>query len=107
MTDTKHTPGPWVCGIDSDVTIDGDDVQSWIAIGPECAAGVALAIADYDRFDDELWANAHLIAAAPDLLAALRDCLAFLDADCAHMPSANPERATARAAIAKAMECGE
>lgn len=44
----------------------------------------------------------HVFAAAPDLLEALEDCLAYLTNECSHMTSAEPERHAARAAIAKA-----
>ncbi len=57
--------------------------------------------------DAEFWyaqicrANARLIAAAPDLLAALTDCENLL-AELATGGAENPELETARAAIAKA-----
>jgi len=82
MTDTQHTPGPWVIhpealGEHSIVTPDGRGL-----------------IADiYGRSP----ANARLIAAAPELLEALQDCVA--------VPNKNrPDEVwqRARAAIAKA-----
>ena len=64
MTDTKHTPGPWF-------ERDGDDY----VYGANNRA-VALPLADLGNFK-ELYANAHLISAAPDLLDALEICVNF------------------------------
>ena len=87
-----HTPGPWVVGPidDTAVTHLGKD-----GIRYEVAA------VDGDYNDPDEWpimeANARLIAAAPDLLAALKEmvrmCDAFGDTD---------YRVKAIAAIAKA-----
>ena len=67
---TRHTPGPWTVE-DSSVTalVDSENSQTYIA--PICEVDQEWAMAD---------ANAHLIAAAPDLLAALEDVAAELDA---------------------------
>jgi len=66
----KHTKGPWKVGnlIDYDyeprfVEVLGDD-------GIKC-----IAKAVYGKTDEEAAANAHLIAAAPDLLQACKDIL--------------------------------
>ena len=70
--ETKHTPGPWT------VTADG---AGWhIECAPERGHSVAYIMAeigeeDPDTSDDEKEANARLIAAAPELLAALIDLL--------------------------------
>jgi hypothetical protein len=85
----KHTPGPWAIGLESD-----DDRFQVIASTGEHICYVEL---------DPVGSNARLIAAAPDLLAALKwavDCsdmnLDDLDLDtCAALDAA-------RAAIAKA-----
>jgi hypothetical protein len=53
----QHTPGPWVT--------DGSMVYS--------DHGVQLHVADCTALTNRQKANAHLIAAAPDLLAALKD----------------------------------
>ena len=53
---SAHTPGPWTVGGDTQFM---NQVEIWPAIG--CAYGVG----------PEVIANAHLIAAAPDLLEAL------------------------------------
>ena len=62
---TKHTPGPWI----ADLYEDGCFV-----VRPHGKEGPLIA----ERgvwFDDESHANARLIAAAPDLLVALRNLL--------------------------------
>jgi len=51
---------------------------------------------------DEEFANARLIAAAPDLLEALKDCVAVMDRELAGLKVIQPELSAARAAIAKA-----
>jgi hypothetical protein len=51
---------------------------------------------------DEEFANARLIAAAPDLLKALEDCVAVMDRELAGLKVIQPELSAARAAIAKA-----
>ena len=59
MTDTKHTPGPWVI---SGSSIWNPDTHRAIY----ASGGKAI-----NQRDEEGQANAALIAAAPDLLAAL------------------------------------
>ena len=51
---------------------------------------------------DEEFANARLIAAAPELLDALEDCVAVMDRELAGLKAIQPELSSARAAIAKA-----
>lgn len=72
MSTTKHTPGPWRAVIDSDFTpgIDADDIgESIVVIGPN---NLSTDLGIWGRCREEAEANAHLIAAAPDLLAALQ-----------------------------------
>ena len=77
----KHTPGSWDAAIDLQIRARG------------CVVGrIFNQPNDIDR------ANALLIAAAPDLLAALRRCIAVMEQRC---PEASP-LPDARAAIAKA-----
>lgn len=62
---SAHTPGPWAVGA---------EVASARFGGPSIRGGgatVAVVISGNGRAD----ANAALIAAAPDLLAALRECI--------------------------------
>jgi hypothetical protein len=57
-----HTPGPW--------TVDGQTLPQNLQISsPD---GIVTVI-DSEAFADTIEANARLIAAAPDLLAVLRD----------------------------------
>lgn len=64
MSAPKHTPGPWVVATPSDAAIH---------------QRLRVVASDYDNViamlmmrDGEQWANAHLVAAAPELLAALK-----------------------------------
>jgi len=84
MTNATHTPGPWLLDIaDHDAAIH---------------AGGTIAMVDDTM---ALWrGNAALIAAAPDLLAAIKDIVAASDANDGDS-LANAIQA-ARAAIAKA-----
>lgn len=88
-----HTPGPWEKEPEA-------GRGAWIkGANDEWAA---LACGDTD---ESARANAHLIAAAPDLLEALRVLLAYLPADeDAVDPQQHAALRAARAAIAKA-EC--
>lgn len=63
---TKHTPGPW--DIQVPPVASGD--TRWIAEGKN---GDVIARIPWAREQGERHANAHLIVAAPDLLAALED----------------------------------
>ena len=89
MNPAKHTPGPWR-------TEPAPHRSHWI-LG---SVPVALTVEPSE-------ANARLIAAAPDLLAALRDMIdryarAMKDSGVSHYPEAMVEIRSARAAIAKA-----
>ena len=89
---TKHTPGPWY---------HVNDFGIWDA--PNHPAQVIAECDPADVRNAEAFANADLIAAAPDLL----ECAKMLALVCAENALENtPERAeilaTARAAIAKA-----
>lgn len=85
---TQHTPGPWNVGQDS-TAIE--------------ASGAIIARtfhwANQYTPIHESYANAKLIAAAPDLLAALEECLQRLDS---HDDQSVPECLVALAAIKKA-----
>jgi len=68
--EAKHTPGPW--------TAKGQ----YVFAGPDC-----IGICDTDNASVERCeANARLMAAAPDLLEALRTCIAMIDASMEHQP---------------------
>ena len=85
----KHTPGPWVVDRSHPDWVEGTTIWANDVV-------IAHAVADQHHQTE---ANARLIAAAPDLLAALEACLHRLDA---HDDQSAPECLTARAAIAKA-----
>ena len=78
MKDTKFTPGPWGVNTGGEVVCDVNDFQ-WVMA--------------QSRGDDDL-ANAHLIAAAPELYEALADLVQAFDGE--------PGWGPARAALAKA-----
>ena len=88
----KHTPGPWRVG-----TLSGEVMT---------ARGVAVA-SPPDGIEDGQWtADAKLIAAAPELLAALQAMVEFYAPDCdgdCHVVEHGPAGA-ARRVIAKAKE---
>lgn len=87
MTDTKHTPGPWHEGSHRSI-----ESQS----GTLCEVYSHMGIAEAD-------ANQKLIAAAPDLLASLREALKIVDAyRRASGGDGDITAMNARAAIAKA-----
>ena len=90
---TQHTPGPWA------VNPVGAVVDSFRATG-EIVPVCALLWPTDVRSEDETEANARLIAAAPDLLAALKALVDVIDL---HYPRDHFTVLTsARAAIAKA-----
>ena len=91
---TQHTPGPWITG----------DAAIWALDDCEFHAIVDCPLNQTCRDTETAWANARLIAAAPDLLAAL---IAFDNAFshyCEGDPDSDEVSALyqARAAIAKA-----
>lgn len=105
---SKHTPGPWVCLHQPGRQVEIATV-SWV--GDWCV-GVMTPGFPGGNYRDLDWgspaADARLIAAAPDLLAALR---LMLEEKAGYMRRNNlgdPERETAtrlaRAAIAKATD---
>lgn len=86
MSESKHTPGPWTIAAG----------RYLLAITPAQTKQIAIFDSD-DDWEDEQQANARLIAAAPELLEALEECLTcefpVIDRDAV---------SKARAAIAKA-----
>jgi len=92
----RHTPGPWVVSDDGLVT--GRDGRVRFAGTP------SIDIFDASEWPSELateaQANARLIAAAPDLLAALKEL--YGHAYGAGIPSMRQPMLNARAAIARA-----
>ncbi|WP_238908144.1 hypothetical protein [Achromobacter ruhlandii] len=103
---TKHTPGPWSTHL----------VDSTVVVIPRRPFPQQISTLGHSEVaDEEDYANARLIAAAPELLAALEDCQTALEwaieqgggPDCEHEAGVcfcNENNALnyARAAIAKA-----
>ncbi len=90
MSKTRHTPGPWQ-------HIGGDGrKERWI--GDKDAVTLCVVESARYRYDpDELEANARLIAAAPEMLEALKWCVETFDGLAAVYPSLDNERGFARA----------
>lgn len=116
MTDTKHTPGPWVVPSSSCstwISTDGDpyghgrmhvaDARGWGHLTGQGACGF-----DSNKAAEIQDANARLIAAAPDMLKALRplaaqDCESWgCDIESEEHKAGECEPEKARAAIEKA-----
>jgi hypothetical protein len=101
MNTAKHSPGPWKVVRCSDLMIGVQDANGF---------GVANASAPSNRDTTKIAANARLIAAAPELLAALES---LVDACRNGLPgrerACHPARTlayrAAREAIAKANAC--
>jgi hypothetical protein len=72
MSETKHTPGPWHMGAGNGVgRIFADDGRMRMGDGGTTLYPIATVCTGWDEAEDD--ANARLIAAAPAMLAALRD----------------------------------
>ena len=67
----RHTKGPWLAGREDMSTIVDGFLSKWVYGGEGQEQYVAVANGRIDGDWDEVMANARLIAAAPDLLAAL------------------------------------
>jgi len=98
MTQATHTPGPW--HIDGTATGKDLDVYNW-------EGRIAMIDTHTAELPEVMEANARLIAAAPNLLAALEtllegacEALSFLDRET--VKHLKPLIDTAEAAIAKA-----
>ena len=98
---SKHTPGPWSRSID-------DGQTGWV----KASEGTIIAKVPSAGWDDTQWLNHRLIAAAPDMLAALSDLADAYEVVDAHLHDEigygelEPDECLveARAAIAKAEE---
>jgi hypothetical protein len=102
----SHTPGPWHIGgtcIHAPTGIAG--VRTNGESIPELPKIVAQIIRGHGITDEQFTANAHLIAAAPEILAALKDLVGAIDGGRITPDETIATRRyidTARAAIAKA-----
>jgi len=92
---TKHTKGDWTTGGISPFGAFGEDK-------PVKVDGIVMARVINYANEDEANANARLIAAAPELLEALKNALALLAAYCGEEGHCQPAIKESRAAIAKA-----
>jgi hypothetical protein len=67
---SKHTPGPWVA------SSRNSSVVGWPVVGRNgrsiCNLTMPRAVSVTPAYEEESRANAHLIEAAPDMLAALK-----------------------------------
>jgi hypothetical protein len=93
---SKHTPGPWKYSPQTERVYFTDKKSGEEPPICEMAVSDIMAIQN----EDEVAANAHLIAAAPELLEALKAVRAWLNDYNGHMGV--PQTKMIRAAIAKA-----
>jgi hypothetical protein len=81
MSEVQHTPGPWhtLC---KSTNLEGREPRITVAGGsrPEAFGGQVAVVGWKDQSTEEAEANARLIAAAPDLLAACEESLRLMDA---------------------------
>lgn len=96
-----HTPGPWTVGGSHDCIIEANNGKTMVA---ECVGPLTDTEKTYDQLRVDAQANARLIAAAPELLAALKSVIAIgrllYDMDCGPQGAECIEKA--EAAIEKA-----
>lgn len=70
---SKHTPGPWIA-VGSWVEVEDDDIPDICTCDPNHMGQASLP-----RSDEEVVANARLIAAAPEMLEALEQFSGVMD----------------------------
>lgn len=104
MSESKHTPGPWKW---SDAHSATDERYTWSLLG---ASGYGILSCDGEGNSPQGlgdFANARLIAAAPELLEALKQVTRLfgreIPFDRDHYPTIREAVDCARAAIAKAV----
>lgn len=90
---SAHTPGPWRIG--------GTEKRVIFADNGDVVARIA-CYGEQSETPEAEKANARLIAAAPELLGALRSCVMVMERDLSGLQLIQPELKEARAAIAKA-----
>lgn len=95
----KHTPGPWRIGKHpSEVIADMPATPPFDGMTDESVKHYG----GYLIAESCGYANARLVAAAPELLAALQDCVTVMEKDLAGLRVIQPELNQARAALAAA-----
>lgn len=108
----KHTPAPWVCMNGTDVFTDlnsvnangikSDKTDGWQIA--DCSVGKTCVDGEYVELSaNEQIANAHLIAAAPELLEALIELTESAKEAIDSLGDLADAIDTAKAAIAKAL----
>lgn len=103
----SHTPGPWVSEESKPVDGGGYCIRRWrvVAAGGEHVCDVPVGyVADGKRNSSVFGGNAHLIAAAPELLTACKRATNLLDTYARNMGSLHAAELVKQldAAIAKA-----
>lgn len=98
----KHTQGPWLVEPD-----EASGQRDLVIVSPSVGCIIYLLDCegtDHGQSDDpQAWADARLIAAAPELLAALKDMLAGYEDTMNRYGHGAGHADQARAAIAKAL----
>ena len=82
MSNTKHTEGPWyvTTGVHSETTEMYDKGETWFNVnGPDGVIADVLHGRCLSADEEEAEANAQLIASAPSLLEALKECEEYFD----------------------------
>jgi hypothetical protein len=85
MSKAEHLPGPWFVA----ETDDNEGYPETVIRGMDGVAGVAVAI-DFPKMPGVREANARLMAASPELLAAAHIALTYIEAVCFNTP--NPKK---------------
>ena len=100
---TKHTPGPWSCDVaNQPIIVNGpDDSGNIVALVYDKDCAPFMGDANHQYHVEVAAANARLIAAAPDLLAALDYMVAAQGKPFDHADR-RASMTAARAALAKA-----
>lgn len=92
---SKYTPGPWTQWADTNIIIG-------LHSGSKRSENLRICEVATHTWQDQGRYNARLIAAAPELLEALRDLMESTGALHGNPATDNPAEAAARSAIAKA-----
>ena len=80
MSEPKWTPGPWSVDVLMHSDPNGDDYPSAVEVGSDSGLHICGHDLGYnDDVDIAIIANAHLIAAAPDMAEALKAAIAISD----------------------------
>lgn len=100
MGETRHTPGPWEVGT-ATANFPTQIGDQYLSVGNESLDRGICRVSPLTTIDDQDEANASLIAAAPELLAALEGLISIGKRDLSN-PKYDGYFEAARAAIAKA-----